>query len=197
MKPEETKKNRPVSIGGIVVAVLSLIVFLNPGPSANLVTKTATLGAGIALLIRAFRPPLSFGRGLATWFGGGLAGNACLGVWGTIVLFSCGTSGLLREAPIIMMVVGGVLAFFLLRYGFSPVPPPTTEDIAEGQAEAEFKKAIKLETNGKLTEAIEVYERIIKDFPRTSYAKDADACLNTLRKKGEAEGGGTVQPGIE
>ncbi len=58
---------RKFSRGGLIVALISLFisvsVYEGRGPT---LTFVSLIGAGFALLIRSFRPPLSYGRGLAT-----------------------------------------------------------------------------------------------------------------------------------
>ena len=66
--------NRKFSLTGMTIAVICLVMFgvdLVMGEMLIL----APLLSGVVLLIRSFRLPLDWKRGLATWAGGWLAGS--------------------------------------------------------------------------------------------------------------------------
>jgi hypothetical protein len=102
-------------IGAIILAVLSLIGFLSPN---DMLARAAFLGGGIALLLRAFRSPLSIGCGLATWFGGAFLAQAGLGVWMIALSIAHGAFGMGFQEALVLTIGGSLAAFFLLRYGF-------------------------------------------------------------------------------
>jgi hypothetical protein len=50
-------------------------------------------------------------------------------------------------------------------------------------AEFEFKKAVKLEVEGKTEEAADLYQKIFNDYGETDIAEDAKSAFIVLQKK--------------
>ncbi len=179
------------SKGGLVVVVINFLIAV-PGYEdgrLSVLTFVSLLGAGCALLVRSFRPPLSFGRGLATWWGGSFSGSGGLGVWYFISDLWIGYLGKGFGESLFLMVVGIPLSFLLLRYGFKSIQF-SKEEIAKRElekreeiADAEFKKASKLEAQGQFKEAAVAYQNILEDFGDTTVAKDAESGLALLEIK--------------
>lgn len=166
------------STSGLVLAVVSFILL--SAKSGTFLINATYLGGGCALLIRSFSPPLNFGRGFATWVGGGLAAGVPVGIWGLIVSINGDLSGFagLAFSESLVLFIMGLPAYFLLRKGFKPIQL-TNEDIAA----IELRKASKLEARGELIEAQNIYKKIVSSFGETTVAKDAESCLTALDKQ--------------
>lgn len=130
-----TKTNPPkFSTGGLIAAwimtVLSLITLINVYNREHRLDWSMVLGyAGGAgfLFWRAYRPPMSFGRGVLTWFGGLFVG---VGV-GFVLFFMFQATGpsfgmrLLNAVGILVICLGA--GWGLLKLGSGqpkPGPPP-------------------------------------------------------------------------
>ena len=55
-------------------------------------------------------------------------------------------------------------------------------------AYSELRKATKSEAKGRVDDAIRTYNQIIKDFPNTDAAKDAQISLDKIKSMGFHEG---------
>jgi hypothetical protein len=106
-----TEKNR---IGALVIAVLSLIVFLSQSDTLG---RTGCLGGGIVILLRAFRSPLSLKGGLVSWFGGAFVAIAVLVDWMVASSIAHGTFsfGMGFQEAVVANILGSLAALFLLR----------------------------------------------------------------------------------
>lgn len=60
-------------------------------------------------------------------------------------------------------------------------PKKTAEQIEEEMAETIRSKAFKIEIKGKFNEAIEMYSKVIAEFPETQAARDSQVSLNSLK----------------
>ena len=115
------------STGGLIAAgimtVLSLITLINVYNREHRLDWPMTLGyvggAGV-LFWRAFRPPLGFGQGVLTWFGGMIAGGGA----GSVVffLFQATRPTIVGRLLIAAMVLALCLAagWVLLKLGSRP-----------------------------------------------------------------------------
>lgn len=165
------------SISGLVGAALGLLMITTA--TGNPVMTGFYLGSGVALLVRSVRPPLRFGRGLATWVGGGFAGQAVAGLWLLVSVVLPGRAGAFGGVETaILIVVGSLLGYLLLRVGFKPVQISKKED-----AEKLLEEAIRMENRGELQEAREAYQKIVSEYGDTPIAADALSCLEVLDGK--------------
>jgi hypothetical protein len=169
-------KTSGFSKGGLIATSVFFLEFLFTAASNTLLLNTVYFGGICALFVRSFYPPLTFGRGLLAWVGGGFAAQAVLGVTfliASIFLHNSFSSHSFSEA--IVCLLFGLPAYFLLRYGFKPIQFSRDEI-----ADAELRKAIKLETKGELQKAREIYLKIISSYDDSSIAKDAESCIKAL-----------------
>jgi len=98
---------------GFIIAVVFIILGLSTAVRGvfdeemvviGVLGSLIPIGAGLALLLRSFRPPLKWGRGIATWSGGLFAGAA-------LFLLAAG-----KNFPGLVMFV--ILSICLLWIGF-------------------------------------------------------------------------------
>lgn len=164
------------SVSGLVGAALSFLLLTTS--AGNPVMTGFYLGSGLALVVRSFRPPLKFGRGLAAWAGGGFAGQAVVGAWYLITIVlpgrAAGPFGGGLEAGI-LFGVGSLLAIVLLKVGFKPVQISKKDD-----AEKLLEEAIRMDNRGDRQGAREAYQRIVREYGDTPIAADARSCLEVL-----------------
>jgi hypothetical protein len=161
---------------GLMAGVGSLIVFMVSQSPIWHLKSAFLLGGGCALLVRSFLPMLTLRRGVAAWFGGGFAAMVVLGIT-FIVLFSDGKFGLGTQEAITFICLGLPLSFFLLKSGYR------ISFSNKELAEFEFKKAVKLEVEGKTEEAADLYQKIFNDYGETYIAEDAKSAFIVLQKK--------------
>ena len=135
-KMGEKMKKRKVSIGGLVVAIVIFLIFLKQfsllltgkfPKEVPLVMQIGTvemwLVPALAMLLRAFRPPMGFRKGLETFFGGTLTGM------GIIPLSAAISGSQIAAGFFITALIFFSLGFFLLRLGFKV--PVQHSDIQE------------------------------------------------------------------
>ena len=118
------EKKRRFSVGGIIVAAImglvvlgNLIIFLKAdlpveGPYAlRIISFMMFLVPTIAMLVRSFRPPVGFWRGLETLFGGILVGISLI----HLTVLVSGRFDAVNIVTLLIFLVSGVI---LLKLGF-------------------------------------------------------------------------------
>jgi len=120
------------SIGGLVaasvtalIAVLGIAAVLrNPRISKDLIfTEIGFLVPAIAILLRAFRPPIGWKKGLAVWFGGLFSGVSPAAVLSPYFL----RGGRLEGSDFFVFLIFFIPGVLLLRRGFKRDVPAILE----------------------------------------------------------------------
>ena len=116
---KKNKKARKYSIGGLIVGGLLIFSALGNLLASSRNPKLPLLGIflplvpAVAILVRSFRPPIGFGRGLAIVIGGMLAGQLPMSLAYAV------------PEKLVLNIIVGAIGIFLVWVGFKkPKMPP-------------------------------------------------------------------------